>query len=452
MSATIRNAAILLVLLFAAGKLYLWHRVDSAFEAIAKLLNPVGTLTFDGAYGALNGDLGVRHFEFAARGGGSRVYADELIIHTPGLGFLFGLKSRLSRGEVPETLGLSLNGVESNVLAVADRGRDTLRPNVSGDPFEALACGEAAYFGIGDLAEMGILDPRTNLHFDYLLGVGATEVAINISAHTNQVSRINLEVNLVGSSKLTEAEPAAWSNLRLRDVSYKHQDLEFNSLRNNYCAALLNVDHTTYTTRQVDAVLSWLAQRGYRPTDEVVGAYKSLQNPNAELLLTATPSRTLALAKLAQVRGKEWLQLFNIRLSVNGARSIPFEMQRIAKPKSEQPAKQGRTFQKKYVDPLARARAEKGLNANHKPVQSTIINQPKKVANSAQEEILMADLSKYLGERIKVYTATGQTHQGVLDQIRELSVVLTIYRGTGHATYPIAKSRIRRIEAAAAPR
>ena len=241
----LRNLILAALVLAILLKVYMWYRVDSAVERLESMLIPVGTLSHSDVAASISGDVTISDVRFIpnASDGSGYFSSNEVVLHTPGMHYLLGLGGTLGEGLFPESLGLTLDGLQLG----SEGGSSGAGTTISGNPFEALGCGSVDFFAPHDLQSMGysLLTPRIEAAYSVL--PDNTTLELSIESRTRRVSSITFNADLSVAGLTTVTPQSGAPSIDLIGFTLTYRDAAFNERRNEYCADIQKVLFWTST-------------------------------------------------------------------------------------------------------------------------------------------------------------------------------------------------------------
>lgn len=423
---------------------YVWWRVNSSLGEVASSIAPVGSLNYDSAYPDLNGNITINDVSLYPPVGLNYppLLVDQVVISTPGLPFLLTFNADLRRsGTLPSQLGLTMRNVEVNV----DAGSGGMW--VSGHPFESLACGEVEAFQGPELVALGYPTLRHNTEFSYEL-LDSRTVVIRFMLETVQVATTQVELELAADSPLDGLTRGVTPKISLGSADFRWQDEAFNNRRNEFCAEELGVAVDEYKERNVEQFLGWLAEREVTPSLRAIEQYRATLDDSASVSIQMEPESKLYVDRLPVYGYEELSRLLNPLVAVGeetpepvllkfGPASVVQEEGDSGSEASEPAADSDQVVADATSDQTDEPKVQR------QPEFAVVPDRNKQ--RKRYRETPFGALSAYVGKRVIVYAASGETWYGVIEGATANRLKLYVETTGGTATVPLAKSQVRRV-------
>ncbi|MGV6851073.1 MAG: hypothetical protein ACWA5R_02700 [bacterium] len=415
-----------LLFLMGLGKWYITKTINTGLEQAAMQLSELGTLSYSDANYTWLGDIVILDFEFSPRGGGGTFFSKEIrleIKNTQGGSIIFG-DSRPGSGTI------LLTGIDMTLLT-GSLGRNSM----SGNPMEAEACGDINYFTSGDLIKMGFDEVETDLKLVFSLSPENGQTSFELTATTHPLSKLTTVLEF----SFPPVAPQKFSSYDLLKAQLSHFDATFEDLgfvkkRNRFCADKVDSTTTDYIAQHSHDAQQWLQKYRLKMGQDTLSVYKQFQqNKQSKLSFISNP-RPVSLQDISNLSLRGWLKTLNLQVSINNSRPVSFKLLRVKE--SQQDQKLNPDQQKENAT----------LDANQQDILKTNINQPKRLTLSKLKEIKKPELPQYIDKKIRIYSANGNFHEGILVKVLDSKIIINVRRGAGFATYPIKLSKIRKIE------
>ncbi|MDX1570203.1 MAG: hypothetical protein R3200_06935 [Xanthomonadales bacterium] len=286
---------------------------------------------------------------------------------------------------------------------------------VSGNPFEALACGDITEFAVLDLEAMGFGDPTAMIRAGY--GVAAPDqLDISLTQTTGGFATAGLEARLqlpgIESAIRNRRPPPTGGSLAIVSLSITLEAADFNVARNKYCAELLGGTPLDAVAANVEATLATIQDWGWTPSEAVLDQYESFIAGAGKLVLSAEPATPVLPESLAGLTPVQIIERLNVRLSAANREPVPLELAAYEAPPVEVEEGSGQTILR-------------------------------------TGEWLLVDfeeLGQHLGETVQINTRQLRRYDGRLEGVDDSEVRIATRVPGGDAVVPIARSQIRNIK------
>lgn len=423
----LRNLILAALALAILLKVYMWYRVDTAVERLAGLLLPLGTLSHSEVAASFSGDVTISDLRFIpnAADDGGYFSTNELILHTPGLHYLLGLGGTLGEGLFPESMGVTMDGLQLG----SEGGPSGAGMSVSGNPFEALGCGSVDFFAPHDLQSMGysLLTPKIRAAYAVLPDNNSLELSFEASTRRVSSIRLNADLSVAGLTTVTFQNEAP--AMELVGFTFEYRDAAFNERRNEYCAELNNVTESSYLDEHLEQLRLALAQRRIGPGDAFLSRYRQLMAPGAHLEVWGNPTQPVSVAGLTAMAPEQLMEALGLTVNVNGqsmdSPDLAFNVAPLAEPVAD-----------------ADAPAATSAPVTARPSSSATRPDPSR----SLRDTALENIGSYVGNQVVINTITGRLYQGYVDEVSpDGRIMLTITRRGGSAKVPINIDQIERL-------
>ncbi|MEM9301361.1 MAG: hypothetical protein AAGE01_04580 [Pseudomonadota bacterium] len=386
-----------------------WHiesKTRQLLDDAAAQVSLFGTLSYGKVTASLGGAIKVTNFSFrpSSQMGGdiSPVIADLIAVD-------FGSFIDMVRAgqDVPRTMDISIEGV------LVDFG--SAGQMVSGNPAEALACGDIQRFEVVDLVDMGFPNPRTDMRLSYEIFPSAEKFSMRTEISTAGAASTAITADLMVPGlyqALRSKNPLGIGSTRAERITITSDAARFNQARNRLCAGKLASTEEEAVEANVEAFVAMVATLGWMPDAGAIDQYRSFVRGDGTWKFVAAPEIAVDLATLDRVDDVNWLaERFDLRAAVGAG-----EPQRV-------------TFEKL-------GRVIVGADGTVRPVDDT-------VSVAQWVDVPLADIGGYVGRDLTLATRSGKRYIGRIIDVNASEVVIRAQLPGGVATVPLALTQIR---------
>lgn len=396
-----------LALVFGS-KLYYEHRVESFLREAAAQARGLVDLSFGRINADFEGKLHIRNFALRPQGmlGSSAIplIMDEAVVD---FGSYLAMLQTNQRN-FPDALSVRFKGIRLEFGAAGNV--------VSGNPAEALACGDIRDFQAVDLERMGFGEARSDLFLAYRINRIGERITLTMEATTGEAARssFDLEFDVPGLVTLLRARNpmVGGGDIALESATFVSDAAEFNRRRNVLCAEELGTTPEEAVEANVAAMVALLAEAGYAPDETFISHYRAYLAGEGPWTFSAQPSGTGSLSQFSRVSSfNQLLDRLDVRSAVGDGPRSRFGFERIAP----------------IVPPSDDAR----------PASQAL------AAVGRWRTIPLGELSQHVGGRVSLATASGKRYVGTVLDVAGGEVVIRARLPGGEATVPLAIDHLR---------
>lgn len=401
----LRKVLILLVVIpvvaYGGARGILWYLVNSKGEELKKALAPVAAFDYKHVQASLTGPLGIENITISLHALDDEVRVKSILVAADGPQEVYKLARAAWDDKLPERLRLSINGITLSLDGEIAFWMNNQAVSGSGNnPFDT-SCGGKANLGSDDLQQMGYEKLVTDLRMEYQFGRGEEGLGVFAQISTRDMMSVRVSGNIPANSVSTSVQRLAQSAPELAYLSVTYADDSYQKRKNEYCAKLEGITVADYVDASVESLKNFLLDNEFRPSDELIAAYRKLLTGSPKLTMVLNPVEPLDLAALAAIDSANPGQIPGFQVLIDDE---PVTLGEIIEPEPET-----------LVD------------ANGAP----------HVPPDTYKETTISELDQYLNRRIKVYTRDGKLHQAFLERVEPEQLVLTRHLVGGSATFSV---------------
>jgi hypothetical protein len=389
------------VLAYGGARGILWYLVNSKGEELKNALAPVAALEYEHVQASLTGPLGIENISISPHALDDEVRIKSILVAADGPQEVYKLARAAWDDKLPERLRLSVNGITLSLDGELAFWMNKQTASGSGNnPFDT-SCGGKASLGSDDLQQMGYEKLVTDLRLEYQFGRGEEGLGVFAQISTREMMSVRVSGNIPANSVSTSVQRLAQSEPELAYLSVTYGDDSYQKRKNEYCAKLEGITVADYVDASVESLKNFLLENDFRPSDELIAAYRKLLTGSPKLTMVLNPVEPLDLAALAAIDSSNPGQIPGFQVLIDDE---PVTLGEIIEPEPET-----------LVD------------ANGAP----------QAPPDTYKETTIAELDQHLNRRIKVYTRDGKLHQAFLERVEPEQLVLTRHLVGGSATFTV---------------
>lgn len=417
---------LVVVAVAAAGGIwgYLFYSTKQQVQHFLNAAKPLAEISQRGIQVLPSGVIRIQDIKIIPHMVSDVISINAVELHAPNIFALLDLRSRLSQGQLPESLALNVRGI-SLPLHGAILGTKPA-PHYQALPFEnlsALGCGSVTYFAGDQLQAMGYESFIGDLTLGYRLR--PERISINISSATHDWATVNLDLELALDAPVTTFMQLATAvTTKLAGLTLVMQDAGYNQHRNNFCANQAGKDVPAYLAEHVRLVVERLRNHGIALGPGLIEVYQRYLTENGIITLTMRPPLPIEPSELLDYKVEDALKLAGLSLQFN-----------------DQPVSD------LSVDwNLARASQAFGIGVQRPQAVVEIAPpappKPAPIVRKDFQPMRVTELGQHLGKVAKLKTKSGVDYQGKLESLGEGILRITIRKSGGQATLSLRVEEI----------
>lgn len=410
---------VILVAGYMALKFFLYFQVKRDVDNLAASFRPVASVRYQGiSTGLFSGRVAVENLRIEPNGIPDVIRVRVVELKTPDIWFLLRGPARRVQQQLPESLRLTLRGLEISVDGAIMRAMDRATQEMlnAHSITRERGCLGVSFLRPDDYKKMGY----EQWHIDLVLGYEflGSRMQIYGESTTRDLGQLNLnaEINNVSRSlpELALREPY----LALLSVVYK--DTSFIQRLKRLCAELGGMSEAQFVDMEVNRRdelyrLDW----GFVPGPGLKAAYRQFLAQPGELRIYIRPSATLDWTSLAYYKSEDIAHVLNAGVSVNGqpVNDLSFTYTPRERPQSA----------------LASASATAPAPATPAPP-------------SVYRRVRIKDLHQYVGRNVRIEQAGDKLREGVLIQAQYGIAIVERRYADGKTTVEVPIRLIEKVE------
>ncbi|MFC6670120.1 hypothetical protein [Marinobacterium aestuariivivens] len=461
------------VVIAGAAYGYYWYQVKVSVDRLAESMAPFARLSYSRVVAGLDGSAGVSGVALVPAGSQDSVRIESVLLRAPDPLFYLNAEKNLRDGQWPGHLALDISGLELALNAdfltrweslAQSMEAQTGAPAGSGVSFDALGCGDVERFDLSTTRTMGYRSLKMDalVAMDFMPRPQKLRLSSDVSIEGMAQTGIKIELS-TGTSELS-AGSLAMAQPTLDRVTLDYSDLGYNPRRNNFCAKQVGMAPNDFPVHHGALVQAELKRLGWSVPDPLIKAYADVQRPQAILQVTAEPPPGFGAQSLDTLTSPEQLlDLFNLRVSVNGVRqdlsgirwSLEDEEQVAAQEAQDGDAPQAETAEGGSQEPgpdlVVDLEPPKAVEPQQ---QEVVINDPDVVqvmpgivvkareAEKTYKPTAVTQAHAYSGQPVKLRTYFGRRIEGTLVKVHNGTLEVEQRMDRGVAIFPIATDKV----------
>jgi hypothetical protein len=421
---------------YGGVKGYIHYKVKKQVDQLVATATPFANIVYGSLGSDLQGRVMVNDLVVYPRGVNDAVKVDRLTVITPGLGFLLTGSDSVKRGELPERMGIALQGAHLNLKGrLAEMLQQAEAAQLGQQPLQGIACGLSSKFITAQYRELGLDELVFDTEFSFERGLSASQLVFKMDYTIRDAEQAGFAMTLDGVGNSLMSVAVARPQISSVTMNFR-PDAEFNRKTLEYCAGKQGVDVQTFVDglfEQSDA--QYRRDLGFVPGPGIRAAMKELMLNAGELSVFAHPDSTVDIKTVHLYKPEDWPDLFGLIVKVNGEEvsdlsfSIPgFDP---AKPGGEPPA----------------AFSLPGMDFFNRQEQSASV-QAKKTTRAVRSSsrrphyrsVTRGEVNTLVGREVRISTVDGKRRSGRVISVKKGVISLEMHKhgGTLSTRVPVA--------------
>ncbi len=304
---------------YGGVKGYIHYKVKKQVDRLVATAAPFADIEYGSLGSDLKGRVMVNDLVVYPRGVNDVVKADQLTVITPGLEFLLTGSDSIKRGELPERMGIALQGARLNLKGrLVEMLKQAEVAQLGQQPAEGIACSLSRKFITAQYREMGLGELVFDTGLSFERGVSASQLVFKMDYTIRDAEQAEFTMTLDGFGNSVMSVAVARPQLINVTMNYR-PDAEFSRKTLEYCAGKQGVDLQTFVDELFEqSDEQYLLDVGFVPGPGIRAAMKELMQNAAELSVVAQPGSTLDMNTVHLYKPEDWPDLFGLIVKVNG--------------------------------------------------------------------------------------------------------------------------------------
>lgn len=412
MSRTTRNWIIVLILVpvvaYGAVRLALWYTVKDALDGAKEALSPVASFEHAKILSPVLGPFGVTGIRIQPHVLEDSVSIGSALINIQDPVEKYQFVHAVMNDTLPTSFNLSLNEIRvsltGDIAAWLDSNLPSSGPSADGTP---TACRTGNSFKIEDLREMGYKELVGHLNLDYNYDRLNGGLVIYAQIRFEDMFEVTVEGKIPPEEVYFDVD-RIHGIPKVSDLSITVDEASWNAHLNTYCAGVMGINEKEYVDRKVDDMKEMMESTGFEPSDELMDGLRRYAAGTAPITLSLNPRDPVDPTQLtADGDPKMVIDRLGIEVLVDG----------------------------KPVENLGAVREE-----------SDDENQAEEHKEETFKSTPMRELALYLQSRVKIFTKSGNLHEGYLDSVGAEKLVITQHLVGGSATFDVERDDIKDVQ------
>ncbi len=432
------QVVIILGLVSVGGlKLFQHYKIKQVLEMSASNLSDFGNLSWQDLSVAFDGTVEITDLEFESDGGES-FEADLVRLHTPGIFYIIGIDSE---AVLPIGMQGEIQGFTSDIDSVVSP--TSVNWAVTGNPFEAHACGDIKRFDSPQLIAMGLSgNKRIDVDFSYEIEP-PNKVTVNWNQYLGEVGNYRLEIGLSTDNMRSLMNLTSMSDMKLTGMTFLVDVADFNRVRNDFCARERGINRSQFIAEHLQSIRDETRSMGLEFNQEFYDQYWDFTHGRGSwtILSNQEDKREVLVRNIRFSSFPDMMDDLILYGAITSTDHEILEVTTLANYKAP-----GQSTVVTVTDPVSgEVTTNTVVAVDSDPVQS----QPVASADSITLpffDIKPEELMRYKDYQVRLSTLNNRIYSGYVDDIKGRQVILDTYvTGQGQAMIPISIDQIARV-------
>ena len=450
------SVAALLLLSLGGGYGYVHSQADSVVEQTIVKLRPLMQISYSDLSVDLSGNITLKDVSVNPSKGSGGVSVGQIVIDSPGWGYL--LSGAQSAGQIvwPSKLQLSLKQLAFNLtpanIILTDQLSASLIPQNRLSETLMMACGGHRSLSMQQFYEVGVESLTGDGQFGFELNPTGKVLQAELSLSFRSLFDLSLATQFKTDLPVVSDTMLAGYPLWLKQAGLAYADRGYNGRRNAYCAGLDDDIVDQYLKLHLDRVAVLLDQEGWQSNSKELLDYQLLVSNSGAVKFEFEPVEPMLFEQLKSIElTRDW-RLLNPKVQLGG-QWIHLSERAVAATLDEAVARiQTETALRapgagsstgEYAQGNASDKAEIRRQETRAAIRKAVLgSESEPVRDKAYREVSPEQLDRFIGSWVKLQTYYGRKVAGTLERIDGDMLYVDEHTGQGRAIYPINRTKL----------
>lgn len=429
---------IIILGLVAVGglKLFQHHKIKKVIETAATNLADYGVLSWQDLSVGFDGTIEISDLEFESEGGES-FRANLVRLHTPGIFYIIGIDS-------DSVIPIDMQGEIKGFVSDIDKFVSPTSVNwaVTGNPFEAYACGDIKRFDSPQMTAMGMAsDNRSDVDFNYEIEP-PNKITVSWNQYLGEIGNYRLELGLSTQNMRSVMNLTSLTDLKLTGMNFLVDVANFNRARNEFCAEERGINRSQFIAEHLQSIRDETQKIGLEFNEAFYDQYWDFTHGRGSWILLSNQEDKREVT-VRDIRFSSFPDMMEDMILYGAITSTDHvELAVTTLPHYNQPTPTVVTI----TDPVSGEVSTNGIPPQITPSQDASTAVAADDIRLPFFDISPNDLGRYKDAQVRLSTLNNRIYSGYVDQIKGRQVILDTYvSGRGQALIPISIDQISKV-------
>lgn len=409
------SLVVALLLCFAGATAYIWHQTNTTVDRAINAIAPYAHISYGSIISSIYpGTLGLSDVTILLEG--KRLHADAITVNAASIFDLYALQQNPSLFLVKHPR-LEIQGLSSPIplrkfkLLEQPFDHPYMRALTA---IDAVGCGPRREISYDDMRDMGYGAVRSDITLQSGPREFTTNWEISLQSRMQGIADYSMSISFDDAPSSLPLVLYRLERLDVNKIVLQSHDRGYNSRLLQFCAGQLGIDAETYKQRHLDELVRYFRRRSLVVEPPMLASYGEGLHRGARMRLKVQPQADFSIEDLGFYQPGDYMGLLGIRLTTNNL-----------------PAK--------TPSPKIATAPVTTTNSTAKPIDTAGTSPPQ--AKAVVETLDWSQLKRALNQDILVYTSSGGSHRGQLENVDDYLLVLKKNIGAGSIRYTIDRRR-----------
>jgi len=306
--------AILPVLAYFGAKAYLHYRVGEAVDSAIEQMAPFTEISYSGISSSWEGSVAVNGLIFSLPAFGEEIEVGAIALQTPGFFYLLDFKEKMSKGEFPDTLTLSVEDLEVRLHSEWMRTVEARAAAQAAAESIPVPCFESQVQQMNTYRPLGYGSLLVDFSMGYTLDRDDGQIALEFSQTVQDAYDVKGSLNLKAGSVPVSALMMGGYRPVLKSARLTLEDLSYTERLISYCVEKTGLSRDQAVDAQAEYFSQVLTKFGIVPDAPIMNEYKKFLDQPEILRVSAEPPRPVDLSRLDLYKAEDIPNLLNVNI------------------------------------------------------------------------------------------------------------------------------------------
>lgn len=402
-------------LVYGGLKGYIFIRAKQQLDTLITAVAPFVYIQYDSIGSKLDGTVFVEKTAINPRGIDDTATIERVSIKTPGLMFLLAGDKQISQGDLPERIGLEMQGVRIQLDGAIVKKLEQVqaqRPN--NQPSEGLLCTLSRDFITAQYRQLGLKELVFDSQYMIERSAAPSEVDMTLRYVLHGIERGEFKVTLAGVGTSVNSVNNKMPLLKNMKFVYR-PNAEFVNQALEYCSKRQDTDVATFMEQLFNKRDADFAEElGFIPGPGIRDALKRLVQDQGELRIFAYPVSPLDVTTIHLYKPEDWPKLLGLSVYVGETQIDDISFQLLNKA-----GKSGATSFFEFLGLAGKTAAEKEALAKEQAALAEAQKKLKKKRKPGFRVATKQEIPQLQWKDVRIKTYEGKLREGRILSVRD---------------------------------